>query len=419
MKLQDGKRFTATLSRTTLSGLMLMLAVIGAVALYVPEDLGTAVLATGSQQPAEPDELTSSSRTPAAALERNRIEVKDTERAAAAVSTSELAVSSSTSISRSTTSTTTQRRPPTTIQNNSNQNRDDQDTSSTTSTTKVTSQAAGSYGLTDPNRLTALNSRGDEGTVHKVQSPTHPWCTTTANGCLIEDKLIYGCLRIETPNVTIRNTTIECYRSRDIGNDNSYYTAALTITSAAEGTVVENSHITCRPKDSAPDTAPCDVGLILRTGIARHNEIIGAVDGIDPTGSVDAIIDHNHIHGLTVVWEEWRNDHSHADAIQIHTAAAPAQNLQITNNLFEAPATRSQVTEHLQVILITGASTVLIESNEIVGRWDSLRFSCLNGAKCEIGYNVFDNALQGSTIIDNKSGVTHQTNRFKDGTPVT
>ncbi len=262
-----------------------------------------------------------------------------------------------------------------------------------------------------------VNGIDQETMTHRVENQDHPWCEVRDGRCFIENKRIFGCLSIRTAGVVVRNNYIQCYSSRDLAGSNSGYNGAVSVSSIATGALIENNEIACKIKESDPDQAPCDAGVIARGGEIRRNVIVGAVDGVDPSDSDGVVVEANYIHDFSIVWEGWRNDMSHADGIQVEGSTGPAFNLVLRNNVIVAPTAPSQSAQ-LQGIFAKGNSEIVVDGNVLVGVFESAhRITCMRGARCTVRNNVIDVAHKGEAISI-EDGTIEPNNRLSDGQPI-
>lgn len=245
-------------------------------------------------------------------------------------------------------------------------------------------------------------------------------------GSVLENKRILGCVVVKAPNVTIRNNDIECFASRDINQNMSPYpghNGPIVVEGGSTGALIEHNNLRCKKK--SVDQAACDFGIFLLDATARYNDLSGMVDGFDPRSN--ATIEYNYLHDQGTAYEEWLNDYSHADGVQLYTFAG---NVTIRGNYFQGlptPPTHDRE-KGLQAVLIQAASgagpkpDIKIQNNMVAGYWPSLRLSCINGAACLIEENTIDAIYKSSSwVIDLRqthSSTVARCNRFTDGSLV-
>ncbi len=247
----------------------------------------------------------------------------------------------------------------------------------------------------------------------------------TQDGQVIEGKRFVGCVVIEARNVTFRNNHVECYASRDVNNSPGPYpgnNGPVLVASSAANATVEHNTLVCRKK--SVDVAPCDFGVYLwgPDSVARYNDLYGMVDGFDPNNR--ATIEYNYIHDLSTAFEEWRNDYSHADGVQMYMANSGG--LVIKGNHFRGrPSQGGERDSGLQGVLIqrtsgvSGRAAIQIENNLFEGFWPSLRIACVGDADCMIRNNTVDARYKSTSAVYLRGNTSSDTrvicNRFTDG----
>lgn len=246
---------------------------------------------------------------------------------------------------------------------------------------------------------------------------------------VIEGKTILGCVRIMKPNITFKNNHVTCYNSRDIAWDTGvtrdretigkYYKGGIYVHPDADNAIIENNTIICDKR--MQDTAPCDYGVLAENATVRYNYIAGAVDGIDVRSNTD--IRFNVIENLSVTREEWRNDYSHADGIQLSSSSSSDITIEgnVIRGVSEAASFDSKH-DAMGAILLQGSSNsqskpdILIKNNYITGYWPANRISCLWGAACSIEGNTVDRHYGGVINTDRSvAATTIRCNTFTDG----
>lgn len=249
------------------------------------------------------------------------------------------------------------------------------------------------------------------------------------DGAVIENTRIVGCLSIQASNVTVRNSTIDCFGSRDSG---AGYRGAVQIGTGAVGTTIVNNTIQCQQVD--PSVVPCDTGVIIGGSdtTVKRNEITGPVDGFDPQAS-NVMIVENYVHTLSAAYEEWRQSaypnerthYSHSDSMQVWSPNAA--NITFRGNYVmgqesQTPEERFVGTTALvaQAPSTTdGAPDIVIVSNAFLGTYVNAGVLCIAGAACTIEGNIFSDTMKDSPAI-NIGGSAPSTlvscNRFEDGT---
>ena len=263
----------------------------------------------------------------------------------------------------------------------------------------------------------------------------------------VDGKTIYGCVNITAPNVTISNSRIICYDSRDIfydacksrnggnasscGNGSNFRAA---ISSSASGTQILNNDIVCgKDENGSRDTgsAPCDAGIDLSNGTAAFNSIHHAVDGVNPGSNSN--ISFNFIWGLVVEKEEiaqiitdnyetgpW----SHSDAVQIWRDGISG--VEVHGNFIvgndnadrKAPNSGSQgiITSNHDGAFGTPAK---ITNNIIMGPFRSAVLACWGQGPCNMSDNIIDQRYTGrGSTIQGGGGGTFSCNRFSNGAPL-
>lgn len=243
--------------------------------------------------------------------------------------------------------------------------------------------------------------------------------TLSTDNEVIDSKRIYGCININARNVTIKNSYIECYRSRDIQNNNNGFDGAISnLYENGINTRITNNEIVCKIKSSAPGTAPCDFGINGSDMIAQYNNIYGAVDGFGVFRNAD--FSYNYIHDLTIVYEEYRSDYGHADMFQLYSSGSG--NAKIIGNYMLGKQYENGV---LQGILVQAPSSVQpkpdiqIKNNRLEDVFASLRITCRDGASCAIERNIIDSRYKSSNwvieLTNAHSSSYSRCNYFDDG----
>lgn len=253
-------------------------------------------------------------------------------------------------------------------------------------------------------------------------------------GEVIENKIIYGCVEIQAPDVTIRNSRIICYHSRDIIYDTiglATGTVQAAIQATAGGATIEFNEIICGKDASGSHDAgraPCDAGIWITDGVAQNNDIHHAVDGINPGSGATAKF--NYIHDLVIEEEELARNAgagghicSHSDGIQVWSEGAG--NVVIHGNFIQGHTNwMKQDSEGnncggLQGIITSNHKTafsnpVEITNNFIWGDHASARIACWGHGPCNIADNIIDEQYKDRSAIFGLNSVI-KCNRFTNG----
>lgn len=243
------------------------------------------------------------------------------------------------------------------------------------------------------------------------------------SGAVVEGKRILGCVRLIGQNIIFRNNYVKCYLSRDIAAETREvqpddYRGPIYIDHTSDNVVVENNTIVCEKREE--DIAPCDYGVLAENAVVRNNYIVGSVDGIDVRSNSEILF--NVIENLSVTNEEWRNDYSHADGIQL---SFPSSDITIEGNVIRGVSENESTdarNDALGGILLQGTSSsqsgpaIVVKNNYIAGYWPANRIRCFDGAACNIEGNTFDDHYPVAiNIRGSEINSTIQCNVFSNG----
>lgn len=198
----------------------------------------------------------------------------------------------------------------------------------------------------------------------------------TTPGTVIDGKEIFGLVRVEAANVTIKNSIV---RGRDITSDSALiYAGAASV----KNLLVQNVEL-------APLKASPDINGINGSNFTLRNvNIHGVLDSVHIFGdnvTVESSWLHNNLHYVND--PNWNGGPSHDDNVQIQKG----NNIRIVNNT------------------INGAVNAVMQITQDAGRTSNVTFANNNVAGGACSLNVAQKALgaiSGLTIRDNVIGAS-------------
>ena len=198
----------------------------------------------------------------------------------------------------------------------------------------------------------------------------------TTPGTVIDGKEIFGLVRVEAANVTIKNSIV---RGRDITSDSALIYAGAT---SVKNLLVQNVELA--PLKSSPDIN----GINGSNFTLRNVNIHGVLDSVHIFGdnvTVESSWLHNNLHYVND--PNWNGGPSHDDNVQIQTGT----NIRIANNT------------------INGAVNSVMQITQDQGRTSNVTFTTNNVAGGACSLNVAQKALgaiTGLVIRDNVIGAS-------------
>ncbi len=220
---------------------------------------------------------------------------------------------------------------------------------------------------------TDVGTRISVGVVGPVPTTVYTGNTTITSPSTIEDRVIEGCLRIDSDNVTIRNSIIQC---------NGLY--PVSVLNGRRNFRIEYSQVNC-----GSESKIFFFGAGAPGARVAHNEATGCQDFFFIQGDLDGLVVlNNYMHTLI------GGPTAHADGFQIGEASQATGKVRIRGNYFDPDNASIGKTD---LIFGTNFSEVdlLIEDNYIEP-WGHYTLRCGGEAtRCIIRNNIFSQAFAG------------------------
>ncbi len=222
---------------------------------------------------------------------------------------------------------------------------------------------------------------------------------TLTSPSTIENRIINGCLRIDTSNVTIRNVIINC---------NSHFAINLAVSGNHQNFTIEYSTIRCNSSGK--------IFMIknYQNITINNNETTGCEDFFFVDGNIDGlVVRDNYMHSLNLV------SLSHADGFQIGEFVNPTTGfVHIQGNWMHhnSPGGNNKTA----LIFATNFSQVdiLLEDN-FIPEFGFFIVRCHNQAGCNVRNNIWEQALINSStaflLSTSTKTPTFSCNRYEDG----
>lgn len=235
------------------------------------------------------------------------------------------------------------------------------------------------------------------GVVAAVPTELYVGDNTITAPMLIENRIINTCLRIESDDVTIRNSIIQC---------NGLY--PIRISNGSRHVTIEYNQIHCGSNSKlfyVPSGAP--------DALISHNVASGCEDFFFMQGDLDGLsIVNNYIHSLNGTAA------SHADGLQIGEAGVASGRVYLRGNYFD-PNNSDVGINDLLFATNDSAISLLMEDNYIA-RWGHYTLRCGGTTTaCTIRNNVFDQAFSGVEqrvlLATSSADAQFCCNRYADG----
>jgi hypothetical protein len=218
----------------------------------------------------------------------------------------------------------------------------------------------------------------------------------TADGALLENVIVDGCVTIEADNVTIRNVVINCGGYYPIKADESVVRTGLNI---------HHSQI-----NGLRDTKLFKVNDITNLTIA-DNELVGGDDTVFADGELDGFtFTRNYRH------DPLGDSSSHLDGFQLGEFGVTTGDFEISYNYFDEIPDGIGVTD---LIFATNFSEMHIDviGNYISAHgWYTLR--AYNLAELTVINNTIETGVNGVALLNSPGPHRFACNFFTDGTPV-